>query len=1042
MKYGKNENILNNSKIIKSENIINDTRLISKESIKTSENLQLSDSNVDINTEDYKYKDLRCLDCFLIPLLSLNSLSHSININCNFGHSRTINLEEYLQIGYNNNFINLKCNKCKKQILKNEIKNYFYCKECTELLCDNCLKKHNTMYNDHHYVNLIKFDTTCILHNETYDYYCVDCKKNICQYCSDDFHSEHNLIDLDDINVKRKEIKRIKENYLKERENYLNLPIIFNDLVNKMKQELDKIVNNIQNEIKFKESVINTYENKIDNYNAIINLKNLEFNIKPFNIDKNLTIIENINNLMKYANNINNNNVKDDKLNSNINNISKKSNNKAKVKKIKEKEIENQNGNEREKEIKINNELEKNNKVKTLKKYKTVYKKNFISQKNNYQLNEETENKTIIPIPNEINNNNYEKITKEIKQTNNGKSDNKKELNLKTPNSKINEENINNKMDERINDNNIINISDYNINDGINQEKKIKFSIKSHKNKEPKINTKLDNDEKKEKIKNNSLSHQNENIINNKDTFTLIKLFNNNELYDNEITQKEKLKENKKILKEVNNQKIENNKNKIKQKKIEENSSEEEDEEEEEEEEDDDEDSNEELDSDESEEEETQEEDEESEGVNENKEKKEILKKIENKKLFSNNKDIINKQNKENINENEGISENNDSFPHKKIYPKSNISTQNENRTEIYSDRKKLKNDFFNSKEKENSNKKMKSDNITKKLIKDINTNEFRPKSGNLKIKESNNTVCCIIEIRENIFACGFLLGEIDIYNVNYLNCLFTILEHKSRVNNIFLLKDKSILTSSYDYTMKKIKINNNNSYTVDFVFNHFKNVVYKGIELSNNDILSISFRGNINIFRTEKNNNFINYKQHEIANEEIYNVIELFPNKEIAFATDECLRFFSLDSYKNIGNVHMLEFSKGNNMIHINKMILGILLKHDIALINIIQRQIIYKCSLGNIGKPELISCLKDNTILVGISNNKYEKIQFLFKQFIVKLNKLNLIAEKLEEFDKKRKDDYARITSLVELKNKIIVYGTAGFEDYKLVGNIAIID
>ena len=149
--------------------------------------------------------------------------------------------------------------------MKNEIKNYFYCKECTELLCDNCLKKHNTMYNDHHYVNLIKFDTTCILHNETYDYYCVDCKKNICQYCSDDFHSEHNLIDLDDINVKRKEIKRIKENYLKERENYLNLPIIFNDLVNKMKQELDKIVNNIQNEIKFKESVINTYENKIDN---------------------------------------------------------------------------------------------------------------------------------------------------------------------------------------------------------------------------------------------------------------------------------------------------------------------------------------------------------------------------------------------------------------------------------------------------------------------------------------------------------------------------------------------------------------------------------------------------------------------------------------------------------------------------------------------------------------------------------------------------------------------------------------------------------
>ena len=68
-------------------------------------------------------------------------------------------------------------------------------------------------------VNLDKFDTTCILHNETYDYYCSDCRKNICQYCLDEFHNDHNLIDLDDINLKRKEIKRIKENFIKEKEN-------------------------------------------------------------------------------------------------------------------------------------------------------------------------------------------------------------------------------------------------------------------------------------------------------------------------------------------------------------------------------------------------------------------------------------------------------------------------------------------------------------------------------------------------------------------------------------------------------------------------------------------------------------------------------------------------------------------------------------------------------------------------------------------------------------------------------------------------------
>ena len=311
-----------------------------------------------------------------------------------------------------------------------------------------------------------------------------------------------------------------------------------------------------------------------------------------------------------------------------------------------------------------------------------------------------------------------------------------------------------------------------------------------------------------------------------------------------------------------------------------------------------------------------------------------------------------------------------------------------------------------------------------------------------MKIKESNNTVCCIVEIKDNIFACGFLLGEIDIYNINYLNCLLTIIEHKSRISNIFLLKDKSILTSSYDFTMKKIKINdNNNCYTVDFIFKSLKNVVYKGIELSNNDIISISFKGNINIFRKEYNE-YINYKQYEIANEEIYNVIELTPNKEIAFATDECLRFFSIDTYKNIDNIYLLEFVKGNNMAQISKNILIILLKHNIGIINIPQRQIIYKCYLGKIGKPECICLLKDNTLLVGISNNKYSKIQFLFRQYGVKANMLRLISEKLEEFDRKKRDDYCRINSIIELKNKIIVYGTAGFEDYKLVGNILIID
>ena len=584
-----------------------------------------------------------------------------------------------------------------------------------------------------------------------------------------------------------------------------------------------------------------------------------------------------------------------------------------------------------------------------------------------------------------------------------------------------------------------------------------KLSVKSNKSTKIAINKNIDNDDKKQETKNKILSQkiQMQNL-NNEDPLSIIKLFNNNELSD----KKEKKEELPLFI--DNNKRKEKEKNTENNKKLERNmessfSEEEEDEEQEEEEEDDEEEED-------SEEESENIEEKEDEGSNDEENKK--VKNIEKNKIADYKKNVKilkdenqNKKNKD-INkmfENQGNYIDNDnetSFRHKKIYPKSNLSSENIDLSDLFKNKSKIKikepNNLFNAKDnqkilsKGDSIKKFK-DNIDKsnqRLTKNKNSSEFRSKSNNLKIKESNNAVCCIIEIKDNIFACGFLLGEIDIYNINYLNCLLTILEHKARINNMFLLKDKSILTSSYDFTMKKIKINdNNNSYTVDFIFKLLKNVVYKGIELSNDDIISISFKGNINIFRKEYNE-YINYKQHEIANEEIYNLIELTPNKEIAFATDECLRFFSIDSYKNIDNIYLLEFAKGNNMTQISKNILIILLKHNIGIINIPQRQIIYKCYLGKIGKPECICLLKDGTLLVAISNNKYSKIQFLFRQYGVKVNTLKLISEKLEEFDRKKKDDYCRINSIIELKNKIIVYGTAGFEEYKLVGNILIID
>ena len=1174
MKASLDENVINNSKVNNSINksVNNINSFISKDLNKPPLSNILSESNMELNLDDYKNKDFRCLTCYLIPFLTLNPPTNLIDINCNFGHTKKINLDEYLQSGYNNNFINLSCSKCKAQFVKNE-KIFMYCKECSEIVCDNCIIKHNNMFDDHHIINSDKYDTTCILHNETYDYFCLDCKKNICQYCSEDFHSEHNLVDLDDINFKRKEIKNIKENFMKERENYLNIPYIFNEIVIKLKQELDKIMINIKNQIKFKQSIINTYENKVDNYNAIINLKNLVFNLNPFTIDKNITAIDNMINLMKYANmsDIHVNNNKNDNLKKTRSNIKKtykdkniKNNNDPinikndnEVKKVKIETSENaekkdilEGGDNQDKNI------EENNNINVHKKFNTFNKKNVIfNQKKNENIS--NTNKQIKEYnDNRRNNNKSMQIINKIphedknvidKNTNKNKLPDIFERYKRIKRDNI-DNNITNKKEEDINKNNeekifrkLISRSTKNLGYVKTDPQEFRSSNHNLQHKKNKQNDNNDNKENKIIPKPQKIRNVNDKDV---DPYTLITKFNNNEIRDNKeyekrnVSQKKKEKQKEKELKlknEIKNIKINKSNKKLREKdklKVSRDEEDEEDEEEEEEEDDDeDENNNEELESDqdneedESEEDESEDDDNKNNIIEENKIKKENAKlksnirnekydkysndkkysnekysndknytnekysndkrlsndqkipndkrlsndnkysndkrlsndnKFSNDKKYSNVKDfdkeLDDEIKKNNININEFLNnEENESFRHQKIYPKSNVSFDNLDISDIFTSKKNSqpKKNFSSIKEKNNSNKintfnKNRNNNINNnnKFTRDINVNEFRPKSTNLKMKETNNTVCCLLEVKDNIFACGFLLGEIDVYNVNYLNCLFSILEHKSRISNMSLLNDKSLLTSSFDHTMKKIRINDNNTYTLEYVFKSFKNIVYKGIELNNFDIVSISFRGNINIFKKEGFNNYKNYRQHEIADEEIYNVIELFPIKELAIATDECLRFFSMDGYKNIGNVHLLQFRKGNNMVQINKNNLIVLLKHDLGLVNIYQRQLIYKCSLGNIGKPECICYLKDNSVLVGMSNNKYDKIQFLFRQYGLKMNKLKILAEKIEEINKKEKDDYCRISSIIELKNKNIVYVTAGFEEFKLVGNITIID
>ena len=321
--------------------------------------------------------------------------------------------------------------------------------------------------------------------------------------------------------------------------------------------------------------------------------------------------------------------------------------------------------------------------------------------------------------------------------------------------------------------------------------------------------------------------------------------------------------------------------------------------------------------------------------------------------------------------------------------------------------------------------------------------NEFKLKSLRLTVKEYDNNACCILEISENIFACGFLYGEIDIYDSNDIICLFTIIEHKSRINNMYLLKEKNtILTSSSDHTMKKIKINElNRNYEVEFIFTGYESIIYKAIELMNKDILSISFNGSISIWNKVDEKNYI-YKKKQIVDEEI--LIDVLEVKEeiVAISTEDKIFFFNYYNCRIEGLIKDLNLVKKNNLALVNEELLAVLLKHEIALVNVSQKIIVQKINIPGNNKMETISVLRDKTLLVTESNNKEENISLILKQYEIKNNKFILLTEKKEISEKNNDLEYSRITSSIELKNGIVVFCTSGFVNDKLCGTISIFE
>ena len=267
-----------------------------------------NDTQNDFDTIDQedepKIHFMRCLSCFSIPLLTLNSQTHTIKIQCNNGHENSMEINEYLGKCLNENLNNILCSSCNLKLDLQKDYLWIFCKECNSYLCSNCTKTHNIMSETkkHHIITLDKYDTTCVIHQQNFCFYCIECKQNICQFCYEEKHQKHKIFNFKENYLRSKTLKNVKENLNKEKEFFLEIEKSFRKLLIEIQSEFNILFEQKENEYKFKENIIDCYEAQKENYNIIQNIKELNFENTPFKIDEKQSAIYNLDKMFKYLN--------------------------------------------------------------------------------------------------------------------------------------------------------------------------------------------------------------------------------------------------------------------------------------------------------------------------------------------------------------------------------------------------------------------------------------------------------------------------------------------------------------------------------------------------------------------------------------------------------------------------------------------------------------------------------------------------------------------------------------------------------------------
>ena len=317
----------------------------------------------------------RCPKCLGIPMINVKDNENKVVLDCLKGHHTEMLFSEYMSPEFQKNLNILECSKCKES--KNLTK--FICVECQKVYCKDCLASHNKNNANHQTNNIDKSEFICPVHESKYTHYCFDCKKNLCDECVKEKKDNHQIIYFKNINLKNNELSEFKNNLVKENELLFKIKKIFNDTLSTLSNKFNDIISYKFLCLKYKNNIINSYENNDPNYQIIDNINHLKFITKELKIEPEMNELDIIYELFNFLDSIeynedmnsgnNNYNMNNDQMN--FQNMDYRVNEKNKIifdQKNKIEESENEDENENENESKNNfNTNEKKKEIENIK---------------------------------------------------------------------------------------------------------------------------------------------------------------------------------------------------------------------------------------------------------------------------------------------------------------------------------------------------------------------------------------------------------------------------------------------------------------------------------------------------------------------------------------------------------------------------------------------------------------------------------------------------------------------------------------------------